>query len=144
MRLVWVFVLACAALSAIACGGDDDEGDGASQAAEGVFRTFLDGDFGGAWDSLHPAHQAIVARDTYINCQTGDTVPWTGVEAFREHDEIWDAPEIGQLTTRAVELRLIGDQDVTQGTLHMLQVDGEWRWFLDEDAVRAFKQGQCA
>ena len=143
MRWVWLIGVMCLALTAVACGGDDGSDNEASRAAEGIYASFLDQDFGRAWDTLHPSHQAIVARDTFINCQTGNTVPWTSVEVIREHDEIWEAPEVGQITSRAVESRLIGDQDITQGTLHMLEVDGEWRWFLDEDAVRTFKQGQC-
>ena len=117
----------------------------ASRAAREVFQDYLDGDYGKAWDSLHPAHQAIVARDTCINCQsTTQGLPWNKVQVDREHDEIWDAPEVGQITTRTVELRLIGDKDITQGSLHLVKVDGQWRWFLDADAVRAFKEGKCA
>ena len=144
MRWFGLVIVLGIALGVAACGGDDSEDNAASEAAEQVYRAFLDSDFGKAWDSLHPAHQAVVARDTFINCQVGNSIPWTRVEIIRERDEIWEAPEVGQLTTRAVEARLIGDQDITEGTLHMIEVDGVWRWFLDEDAVRTFKQGQCA
>ncbi|RIK35377.1 MAG: hypothetical protein DCC58_20585 [Chloroflexi bacterium] len=142
MRWSVVFVVLSLALSLSACGGDD-ESESASAAAEAIFRSYLDRDYGRAWDTLHPAHQALVGRDFFINCNVGTSVPWTSVEILREHDEIWDAPELGQQTTRTVELRLIGNQDITQGTLHMLQVDGEWRWLLDENVARAFKQGAC-
>lgn len=144
MRWLWAIAVLSVALGLAACGNDNADDDGASRAAEEIFRAFLEGDYGRTWDSLHPTHQMIVARDTFINCQVGRSIPWTRVEVFREHDEIWEAPDVGQVTTRAVELRLIGNQDISQGTLHMIQVDGQWRWFLDEDAVRAFKQGRCA
>jgi len=142
MRWSWLLLVVCLPLMLAACGGDSD--DTASDAAEHLYEEFLAGNYGAAWDSLHPAQQRIVARDTFINCQAGISIPWTRVQILREHDEIWDAPEVGQVTTRAVEAQLMGDQDITQGTLHLVQVDGEWRWFLDESSVRAFKQGDCA
>ena len=143
MRWLGLIVVVSIALGLAACGSDDGDDNEASAAAEQVYRQFLDGDYGAAWTSLHPALQAVVAQGTFINCQADQSIPWTRVEVMREHDEIWDAPEVGQLTTRAVEARLIGDQDITEGTLHLIEVDGNWRWFLDEETVRAFKQGQC-
>src|SRR6185436_17388046 len=114
--------------------------DDAGKAAQKIFQNYLAGDFGKAWDALHPAYQAIVARDTYINCESGKSRPWTKVELISEHDEIWEAPEIGQQHTRAVELRLVGDQDITPGTIHMVEVDGAWRWLLTQSVTDAFKQ----
>lgn len=141
VRVVALALLAPAIVLA-ACGGDDDS---ASDAAEAVFRQYINQEYEQAWQALHPAHQEIAPQLTFVGCQMDTTPPWDDVSISGEHTEIYDAPEIGQLETKAVDVRLTrgDDVDVQSGSLHLVEIDGQWRWLLDEETARAFKEGRC-
>ncbi len=119
---------------------------GAPEAAmKRQLRFVVKGEFGQAWDELHPDQQAIIPRDEFIRCgaarhkiegiQVGDSrnvvarVPGTSTEA----------PSV------AIEVALTshppGQYLVAHQTLHEFLVDGTWRWALNR--AGGYTQGRC-
>lgn len=131
-----------------ACGGDDDDTANASDAGNAmadITRTALRGQYGPLWDSLHPEHQNVVSRDTYIDCRQGDRTPEVEIEIDETFDETLDISGLGQTDTIAVTLKLTAtsDDSTAFATMHTMQIDGDWVWFLRSEDYDAFESGEC-
>lgn len=140
-----MFRLALVALSVllVACGGGGDD-DSASAFAEKTIEQARKGQNGRRWDDLHPAHQAIVSKDLFITCTQDDSLPIEDIDATEEYDETLNAPGgVGEVTTRAVTVEYTVGERSDAFTMHVLRVDGDWKWFLEPDSLDAFAAGEC-
>jgi hypothetical protein len=142
---ILVVVLLVVALG-VACGGDgDDEAQpgpttvSAPKQDAGAFikeiteRTLL-GQYGRNWETLHPAHQAVVSRDKYDSCErqsdegTGATkIDIAVVETYEEPVLVRGS---GTVDSTAVTLRFSYDNPLTgkraeeHATAHAISVGG--------------------
>jgi hypothetical protein len=111
------------------------------------------GQYGRAWDSLHPFHQAVVSRARYVDCQSqNDTGTFTieKTEVLDQYDEPVRIPgQTKDVPSKAVTLRLtIGGGGLEKPgtytqTAHAVAVDGQWRWILKSVDFRAYKAHRC-
>lgn len=141
MRLLILF-----ALLLTACGGGNGDSDDASDAGEAAveqFETAVRGQWGRVWDDLHPEHQAVVSRDQYIDCQQGDTVPESTITVDETFQETLELARLGEVETTAVTLEFADDDNAEFITVHMVEVDSEWKWVLQGNALDAFEAGEC-
>ncbi len=97
------------------------------------------------WSILHPAHQEIATRTAYIQCPRDELVGST--EVIEVFDETVPVPRLGEVSTTAVTIEtsteIAGDEVSTRHTLHLIDLDGDWRWVLNEEALDAFDAGDC-
>lgn len=116
---------------------------------EQVYRSLLVGRHGGAWDLLHPAHQALVTRARYVEC-AADWPPSPKLQTFQVLDVFPDpleVPLIPETSSTAVRYRVTvgagSASDSFTATGHAVAVDGRWRWVLSVPDISAFEQGAC-
>lgn len=119
------------------------------QLIEQVYGRLIGGQYGRAWDLLHPAHQAIVSRARYIAC-AADWPPSPDLETFevlKVFDEPIDVALVPQRLSKAVTYRVTvsaGDQrDTFTSTGHAVDVGGRWRWVLARADIVSFRAGEC-
>lgn len=157
---VSVFALAAAALTG--CGSESgaeltarvNEGP-AEQAAQpeqdaGEFmkqyvNTVALGQWGRAWDTLHPAQQQVASRSAYMTCRSEDSIPpINGVEIIEEYEEPIEVAPLGEVSSTAVTMKVSAD-DYPDDTLtgHVVDVDGEWRWIMTPADIETYKAGDC-
>jgi hypothetical protein len=142
---VWSLLLAAIVLL-VACGGGggDSQDRSASAAAEELFGYFENGQYGRQYDLLHPAQQAAVTRDAYMNCKAADTsIKVSDSKATEEYDETITVPLVGTIPTRAVTMEYHVGELVQHSTFHLIDVDGAWRWSLSPDELAAYQAGDC-
>lgn len=136
-----LLVVAFGAVSA-ACGTDP----AASAFVERRWKQLGRGEYAQAWETLHPAQQAIVTRDAFVACgQQASALEVAAVTILNETDAQADVPEIGPTSVRSVELRLRfkGSGDTRTTTDQLLKVNNDWRWVMSQRAIDAFKNGEC-
>jgi hypothetical protein len=116
---------------------------------EQVYGRLHGGQYGRAWDLLHPAHQAIVSRARYIACAADwpQTPGLARFEVLRVYDDPIDVPLVPQRTSKAVTYRVTltagGLRDSFTSTGHAVDVAGRWRWVLAGPDIETFLDGQC-
>ena len=138
------FSLILILLPLVGCGGDDeDTSDGAGDTAAEQFEMFFDGQFGRVWDQLHPAHQEVVPRDLYVECSSQQTFPDMEIGVEEVYEETMDVARVGPIDTMAVTLNFTNNGNSQTITEQLVEVDGEWRWILEEEALAAFEAGEC-
>jgi len=142
---MWLVVMALVTVVLVACGGDgeDDEGEAPADAVVRLLEYVSDGQWGREWDELHPAHQAIVSRDAWVSCNSDLSVELEGVTVEEVFDEPVSAVDIPQGPAKAVTVsyRVNGREDTD--TFQVLDVDGAWRWVLQDDVLAAYREGRC-
>jgi hypothetical protein len=102
------------------------------------------GQFGRSWDSLHPAHQAIVTRGRFEECMRRRNLPAVDelnvLDSYPDRITVRGIPEH---QAAAVTLKAVTTQGEATFTSHAVKVAGRWRWILSNDAVRSFERGRC-
>lgn len=137
----WLLLLIIPILAA--CGGGGSDSSDVEDFSVDLVETLMRGQWGRAWDSLHPAHQEVVSRDTYISCRQGDNVGSFDVAVDDVFDETLNIAGVGEVDTTAVTLELSNDDAETFLTMHAAQVDDEWAWFLSADDFASYEAGEC-
>ena len=97
---------------------------------------------GPAWDLLVPQQQALISRTKFLNCG-GIPVALTDVSVSIVGDPYEEETTIpgvaGTVPSTAVTVRLTANfrgQETTENlTVHVVDVNGEWRWILSQDGV---------
>ncbi|HUG14189.1 MAG TPA: hypothetical protein VMM78_04150 [Thermomicrobiales bacterium] len=141
--LVLFVFMACLLAS---CGGEVDTSD-----AEASVRLRLEqlsrGEYGKAWDTLHPAHQEIVSRQKFIECgrelalQRDPSVDSIIIIDARQQTKeiVW----IGEVEVIEVEVDWRTGENLRRSIDDVIEVDSAWRWVIGEPALRAFQSGVC-
>lgn len=123
-----------------ACGGGDgDQSD--DPAADRILQTLAyidDGQFGRAWEDLHPAHQELVNRDHYVSCaEQSGSVGIEDVEVVESYPETVTLPGTDETAdTMAVTVKytvrrgLLTNEETN--TFHAAEVAGRWVWLLSD------------
>jgi len=97
---------------------------------------------GPAWDLLVPQQQALIPRTKFLTC--GEMpVALTDVSVSIVGDPYEEETTIpgvaGTVPSTAVTVRLTanfrGKETTENLTVHVVDVNGEWRWILSEDSV---------
>ena len=110
------------------------------------------GDWAKAWQSLHPLHKRIAARDTFIRCETARpfAAPLESIHIVRVRAVPFRAPGAlhpvpSAAVTVAVELRWYGPRDpiTLTHTFHLVAVHGHWTWLLSLDRYRLYQRDAC-
>jgi hypothetical protein len=141
-----LLALALAALAAGCALSEDSEDHEAGSAVKRVLEQEYFGDYGGAWDSLHPHHQRLVTRQEYDTCRRGIDVQGT-IDSVVVLD-VQDRPlTVYGLTPRTpakqVEVRVVTDETDYTSTYHVVSVEDRWRWVLSDGAARGFERAPC-
>ena len=135
------------ALACAACGGDEDlASSGAGEAQVEVLDNLYGGRYELAWEDLHPTHQQIAPRSRFVRCsaQVAPNGDLESIEVLDVFDDEAVIPRIEEGEAKAVRVRvnsLEGDSDTFVN--HEVKVGEKWRWVLNADAVRAYRQNRC-
>jgi hypothetical protein len=172
-KLVLMAVVLVATLG-VACGGGNGDGEEAQSAATNgeagttteskpeqdasafmkeLTERSLRGQYGRNWESLHPAHQAVVTRDKYDSCERESNESTGATKISIDVEDTYEEPVRvegeGMVDSTAVTLRLTYDNPLTgkpaeeHGTAHAVPVEGEWKWILTDGDYKAYAKGQC-
>ncbi len=141
--LLALALVALATGCALSENSDDHE---AGAAVKTVLEQEYFGDYGGAWDRLHPRHQRLVTRKEYEDCRRGIDVRGTldSVVILDVQDEpltVYGLPP--RTPSKQVEVRVVTDESEYTATYHVVKVGTEWRWVLSDQAARGFKRTDC-
>ncbi|HET7854955.1 MAG TPA: hypothetical protein VFL41_00710 [Gaiellaceae bacterium] len=124
--------------------------DSADHDAGAAVKTLLEqeyfGDYGGAWDRLHPRHQRLVTRQEYEECRRGIDVQGA-IESVVVLDvsdtrlTVYGLPP--RTPAKLVEVRVVTDETQYTAGYHVVKVDEQWRWVLTDRAARGFSRSDC-
>ncbi|MDQ3777934.1 MAG: hypothetical protein M3310_03570 [Actinomycetota bacterium] len=136
-------------LGALAAGctlTEDSADHEAGAAVKRVLEQEYVGDYGGAWDTLHPRHQRFVTRPEYEECRRGIDVAGT-IESVLILD-VQDRPLTvyglrPRTPAKAVKVRVVTDEREYTATYHVVLVGDAWRWVLTSRAARGFARTSC-
>jgi hypothetical protein len=142
-------MLLAVALVALASGcalSEDSEDHEAGAAVKTVLEREYFGDYGGAWDLLHPRHQRLVTREEYDECRRGIDVQGTidSVVVLHVQDRpltVYGLPP--RTPAKQVEVRVVTDETDYTATYHVVDVEQQWRWVLSDTAARGFERTAC-
>jgi hypothetical protein len=140
LAVVLVALLAGCALS------EDSEDHEAGAAVKRVLELEYFGDYGGAWDTLHPDHQRLVTRQEYHDCRRGIDVQGTidSVVVLDVRDRPLSVYGLAPRTpAKQVEVRVVTDETQYTSTYHVVSVQDSWRWVLNDEAARGFERTDC-
>lgn len=116
-----------------------------------VVRLTVTGHNAEVWALLHPAHQKLVPRGTFVRCRTepAGTPPSRVVSAQvqgKRYERI-DTPLIPQHTSTAVKLKLVIGQgakrETANVTVRAVWIGTRWAWILPVSNIPAFRAGRC-
>ncbi|MDQ3548927.1 MAG: DUF4878 domain-containing protein [Chloroflexota bacterium] len=132
-------------LSLLFVGCGDDES--ASDAVEELVEALSASDYAAAYDMLHPAHQAVVSEEVFVDCgQQQDMNGPARVDAIEitgELERTRDVPELGEIEVTVVAVNLTQGDEVFPRTWDVVKDDGEWRWMLGADTLVNYREGRC-
>jgi hypothetical protein len=123
----------------------------------GVFLTAelrekLDGRWSRAWSSLYPLHQRVAVKPVYVRCERATpflarTLTFGILHVRRARVRVAGLARSlpGAAVTLRVRIAWYGPRDpiVLTPTLHVVAVDGHWRWLLSSSSYRMYRQAAC-
>ena len=141
-----LLLIALLALAAGCALTEDSEDQEAGAAVKTLLEKEYFGDYGGAWDRLHPRHQRLVTREEYDECRRGIDVQGT-IESVVVLD-VEDSPLTvyglpPNTPAKKVKVRVVTDETEYTASYHVVQVGDEWRWVLTDRAARGFERTDC-
>jgi hypothetical protein len=141
-----VLLVALLALASGCALTEDSEDHEAGAAVKTLLEQEYFGDYGGAWDRLHPRHQRLVTREEYDECRRGIDVQGT-IESVVVLD-VEDSPLTvyglpPSTPAKQVEVRVVTDENEYTAAYHVVRVGDEWRWVLTDRAARGFERTDC-
>ena len=141
-----VVLVVLAALAAGCALSEVSEDHDAGAAVKTLLEREYFGDYGGAWDRLHPRHQRLVTREGYDECRRGIDVQGT-IDSVVVLD-VQDAPLTvyglpPRTPAKAVEVRVVTDESEYTAEYHVVLIGDEWRWVLTDRAARGFERTDC-
>jgi hypothetical protein len=141
-----VLVVALLALAAGCALTEDSEDHEAGAAVKTLLEKEYFGDYGGAWDRLHPRHQRLVTREEYDECRRGIDVQGTldSVLVLDVEDSpltVYGLPP--NTPAKQVQVRVVTDENEYTADYHVVRVGDEWRWVLTDRAARGFERTDC-
>ncbi len=127
----------------VACGDEES----ASEAVEELVEALSASDYVAAYEMLHPAHQAVVTEEVFVDC--GQQQEMNGparvdeIEITGEEDRTRDVPELGAIDVTTVAVNLTQGDQVFPRTWDVVKDDGEWRWMLGGETLLNYREGRC-
>ena len=140
------FALALIAAAALAgCGETIPSEAPAGRAQAFVLEDLYYGRPGRAYDALHPAFQQRVPRELFLRCakqyQLGDL---DSIKVLDVSDDSVTVPGEGEQPAKAVRIRLTSTTGQTDTHVyHQVKVGDDWRWVMNEKALRAYGASRC-
>ena len=141
-----ILLIALVALAAGCALTENSEDQEAGAAVKTLLEKEYFGDYGGAWDRLHPRHQRLVTREEYDECRRGIDVQGT-IESVVVLD-VEDSPLTvyglpPNTPAKQVQVRVVTDENEYTADYHVVRVGDEWRWVLTDRAARGFERTDC-
>ncbi len=120
--------------------------DGAVESPEAALRRQIDllnsGGFAAEWDELHPAQQAVVAREQFVDCQAPNDFKLT-VDIIETQDALINVPAVSRAPAKVIAVRLTSGNETLDRNFFEVLVDGRWRWVLEQAQFDAYRAGTC-
>lgn len=123
-------------------GGGVDHPD-AAEALERQMGYLRKGQWLREWAELHPAQQAEVSSDHFAVCaQDSVEVQYDDIDVIETYEEQIRVPPLRDpVDSVAITFRVRDGQQTDEGTLHEVEVDGEWKWVLS--STEDYQDGNC-
>ena len=146
--LSWIALAVSLVIAVAGCGGNDNAGDDAGAFVVQVNSDVLEGDFGDAYDSLHPAQKRILGSSERLErCLEGQLPDYPEDAKYvttKTQVQPWTIPGDGRSSSTAVMVDVReGDRVIDRFTQHVFRVGGKWTWILSGPLVKAARTGAC-
>ena len=143
----YLFPVLLSTFALAGCGGDVDPATTpAGRAQVKYLEGLYQGDFGAAYDTLHPAYKTIVSRSQFADC-AASTIPvgqLDSIEILDVFDDPIQIPDAGEQEAKAVRVRITSDTGTAITFVnHEVEVQDRWNWVLSDSAVSAYRAGRC-
>jgi hypothetical protein len=107
--------------------------------------------FGRMYSSLHPAQQAVVDRDLYIDCEyqkaeaLGMSLKLTGWKTVKTSPQKMRIPATDVIAevTKVTYTWSVNGLSLGTDTSTAVRVAGRWKWILGSKDAVAYKVGRC-
>jgi hypothetical protein len=109
-------------------------------------------DYAAAWRTLHPLHQQAAPLGEYVRCESASPIPGhlQSLRVLRVADQAVRVPGVAAAVPgKAVSVRItIADRAldlavVVDDTVHLVMVDGAWRWILPQRRYERYRDNTC-
>jgi hypothetical protein len=109
-------------------------------------------DYAVAWRTLHPLHQHEAPLEEYVRCESASPIPGhlQSLRVLRVVDQAVRVPgAAAAVPGKAVSVRItIADRAldlavVVDDTIHLVSVDGAWRWILPQRRYERYRDDAC-
>jgi hypothetical protein len=109
-------------------------------------------DYASAWRTLHPLHQQAAPLAEYVRCEAASPIPGhlQSLRVLRVTDQAVHVPgSAAAVPGKAVAVRItIADRAldlavVVEDTVHLVTVDGGWRWILPQRRYERYRDDAC-
>lgn len=94
------------------------------------------------WDLLHPDHQIAVPIDLFVTCAEFEGDGSIDILASFGNDGSF-IRRIGIVDSRVVIYTIEGRGTTNTDFVEMVQLDGEWRWTLEDSDLNQYEAGRC-
>lgn len=120
-----------------------NDNQSAGEAAVERYELIAEGRYGDAWETLHPSHQAVVSKDLFVRCgEESGSGPVDGIEVVRtEQHNDEEMYGIGPVDYTLVEVRWLSGSEFVNVQDRMIDVNGDWRWTMQQGPLDAFLSG---
>lgn len=149
MRIAGILMLISVVLL-VGCGDDEGAANASSDitvqdAAVQIGQAAVAGDWGAVYDKLHPAQQASVNRDLFVQCRATLTIPQNEVTATQVAHDAQIAPNIFDEDAFMVTLQFAREQyETITDSVHLYtSQDGGYSWYMDQQSMDDFVAGRC-
>ena len=140
----WIALLTLAIVATLAFAACGSGESAAAKFEKQRYQELANAQYDQAWETLHPAQQAVVSKDAFVACGQKTTPDAsTKIEVKSEKDEQLDVPQIGPSSVHSVAVTLRFGDKLRTPTDNLIKVDGKWRWTLNQATIDAFKAGGC-
>jgi hypothetical protein len=133
---------------------EEEPDESASEFVKANTEMAMKAQFGRTWANLHPALQQVTTRAAWEACQrkSHDELALVKVhelEVVEEYPDPHEAPGVGRVDAVAVTMRMEFEHPLLEGrrevtdTVHVVNVDGEWKGIWNAERYEAYANGRC-
>ncbi len=136
-EVILMLAVGLSLLAGCGVGSSNSPGDGAKD----QLKFAATGKWQRVYQQLHPAQQAAVTQEAFIDCNKDTFITLGEVSIASVQRMTLNVPELGEVKGYEVTLNTVIDGQSTEQVTHQIRKGSECRWVLDQASVDAYRDG---